>query len=68
MKSPQYSIVESEISIEGKTYRTYGICSEKLSFNDVSFSRIKVEEMINTINRVELQECHLKDYIEDSII
>lgn len=63
-----YKLLISEIEIDGKKYVTYGIEGENISFADVSTDRLKTEEMIARINREQLEECHLLEFIEDELI
>lgn len=60
-----YSITQSIRYAEGKEFTAYGIKGENVMFEDVSTDRKKVEEMIDRLNREELEECHFMYFIED---
>ena len=63
-----YKLLTTEIEIDGKKFVTYGIEGENIRFEDVSTEKIKVSEMIERINREQLEECHLLEFIEDELI
>ena len=63
-----YKLLTSKITVEGQEYITYGIKGKNISFADVSTDRAKTEEMIERINREQLDECHLLEFIEDELI
>lgn len=64
----KYKMITSPVTIDGKEYTTYGIEGETVRFDDVSLDRDKVRKMVETVNEVGLEECHLADYIYDSLI
>ena len=63
-----YELITSEITVDGKRYTTYGIAGKRVSCRDVSVDKRKVLQMIAEINEAGLAECHLLDFIEDSLI
>lgn len=64
----KYKLTKSKIIIENKEYITYGIAGENISFDDVSPDKAKTEEMVERINREQLEECHLLEFIADELI
>lgn len=64
----QYNLVSSTLIIDGNEYTTYGISSADITFFDVSLDKQKVEKMIEKINNVQLESCHLMYFIEDEIV
>lgn len=63
-----YKLTVSKIKAENNEYITYGIAGENVSFDDVSVDRQKVEEMIDRMNREQLDERHFMDFINDELI
>lgn len=63
-----YSLVSSKLTVEDKTYTTYGIAGSQVVFSDVSVDKQKVMGMIQKINDAQLEECHLKYFIEDELV
>lgn len=63
-----YKLMTSKITVDGKEFTTYGIEGENVSFSDVSTDKAKTEEMIERINREQLDECHLLEFIADELI
>ncbi|MBQ8210801.1 MAG: hypothetical protein IJZ35_09485 [Clostridia bacterium] len=63
----EYRLTESIITIEEKNYTTYGIAGENVSFDDVSLDKNKTKEMVDRINREQLDECHLMEFITDEL-
>lgn len=68
MHTTAYKLIKSEIIVEDTTFTTYGISGHKVQFEDVSTDEKKVRKMVDIANAIELEECHLMDFIEDSII
>ena len=63
-----YKLTASKITVENMEYITYGVAGESVKFDDVSFDKGKVEEMILRMNRERLDECHFMDFINDELI
>lgn len=62
-----YTLIESVQSVAGQSFVTFGIAGDKISFADVSTDREIVEEMINRLNREQLEESQLMYFIEDEL-
>ena len=62
-----YSITETIQSADGKSFTSFGIAGNNISFDDVSADRTIVEEMIVRLNREQLEESQLMYFIEDEL-
>lgn len=60
-----YGLLKSNVTIEGKTYPTYGIEAGDLKIPDVSTEQSKVKNLVNWMNTLELDPIHIDDIIED---
>ncbi len=62
-----YKLTEETITLEGQSCKTYGISGDTLKFHDVATDKSLVEEMVERINKEELEECHLFYFIADEL-
>lgn len=62
-----YKLLISEQTADSITFTTYGIAGKNISFADVSADRSTVEEMIERLNREQLEESQLLYFIEDEL-
>lgn len=62
-----YTLLISEQTTDSIRFTTYGIAGQNISFADVSADRSTVEEMIERINREQLEESQLLYFIEDEL-
>ena len=62
-----YTLLISAQTADSITFTTYGIAGKNISFADVSTDRSTVEEMIERINREQLEESQLMYFIEDEL-
>ena len=62
-----YKLLISEQTADSITFTTYGIAGKNISFADVSTDRNTVEEMIERLNREQLEESQLLYFIEDEL-
>ena len=62
-----YTLLISEQTADSISFTTYGIAGKNISFADVSTDRSTVEEMIERINREQLEESQLMYFIEDEL-
>ena len=64
---PQYELTQSDINVESITVRSYGISGISVSFEDVSTDKGKVLEMIDRLNREQVEESQFMYFIQDEI-
>ncbi|MBQ7961382.1 MAG: hypothetical protein IJ289_02180 [Clostridia bacterium] len=64
---PQYELTQSDITVESITVRSYGISGVSVSFEDVSTDKGKVLEMIDRLNREQVEESQFMYFIQDEI-
>lgn len=62
-----YKLIKTTQKIDELSFETYGIAGKNITFPDVSTEQTIVEEMIERMNREELEECHLLYVIEDEL-
>lgn len=62
-----YTLIKTTQTIDEQTFETYGIAGRNITFPDVSAEKPIVEEMIERMNREELEECHMMYFIEDEL-
>ena len=67
-----YFLIESDVTIEDSTTKTYGIgliIDYKLSdyILDISTSKIDIEHLVFDLNEYELDAVHFREYIEDYV-
>ena len=62
-----YKLLISEQTADSITFTTYGIAGKNIRFADVSADRSTVEEMIERLNREQLEESQLLYFIEDEL-
>ena len=63
-----WKINETEIKIEGKKVRTFGISANAVEIKDLSTHRGEVEKFIELLNRLEASEIHAYDLAEDFLL
>ena len=63
-----WKINETEIEIEGKKVRTFGISANAVEIKDLSIHRGEVEKFIELLNRLEASEIHAYDLAEDFLL
>ena len=66
-KKIHYSITETVQSADEKSFTSFGIAGNNISFYDVSADRAIVEEMICRLNSEQLEESQLMYFIEDEL-
>jgi hypothetical protein len=64
---PQYKLIEKQLTIDGKVYTTYGIEGKSVCFDDASTDKEKVLEMIDRLNREQLEESQFMYFIQDEL-
>lgn len=62
-----YELTSTVRTADGNDFQTYGIKGSTVFFEDVSTDKTTVQEMINRINREQLEEKHLMYFIEDEL-
>ena len=62
-----YKLTESLITVNNETITTYGIEGNSVRFDDASTDKEKVIEMIERLNREQLEESQFMYFIEDEI-
>ncbi len=70
----KYFITENSISLDGCRFKTYGISAvDKLSkkkeseFDDVSFDKAFVADLVSLLNSTEVELCHFNDVVIDEL-
>ncbi len=63
-----YYVIKSEyVTDSNEKITVYGIKSENISFENVTVSKARVEELCKKCNECKLSEIHIKDVINDFI-
>lgn len=62
-----YCVVQSYAVAGGQSFQTFGIKCANAVFEDVSTDRKTVEEMVERLNREQLEESQLAYFIEDEL-
>ncbi len=62
-----YKLTETLITVDNRTYTTYGIKGRSVSFEDASTDKEKVLEMIERLNREQLEESQFVYFIQDEL-
>lgn len=62
-----YKLTETLITVDNRTYTTYGIKGRSVSFEDASTDKAKVLEMIERLNREQLEESQFVYFIQDEL-
>lgn len=60
-----FTIIKTQVIIEGKTHDTYGIKKDIICIEDISTNRNAVQSFVDKLNRNEVSDCHLLELIED---
>lgn len=60
--------ITEKLSHSDDKLTTYGIKSQNLTFDDISCDFEKINALCELCNRLELDECHLADVIEDFLV
>lgn len=60
--------MSSYLTIEDRTYVTYGITGPGVMCCDVSVDKQKVKGMLRKINDAQLETCHFMYFIEDELV
>lgn len=63
----KYLLTTTKESADGQEFLTYGIKGDTVFFEDVSTDKATVAEMVERINREQLEEKHLMYFIEDEL-
>lgn len=63
-----YCIVDCEVSVDGESYFSYGIKCGEITVNDLSTNREKVQQFVDSCNRLKLSPTHIFDAVEDFVI
>lgn len=64
----RYKLTSTEKNIYGQKILTYGITGFSVAFDDISTDRQKVSEMIERMNKEQLEESQFMYFIEDELI
>lgn len=62
-----YKLTETLITIDEKTVTTYGIEGKSVRYPDASTDKEKVLEMIDRLNREQLEESQFMYFIQDEL-
>lgn len=62
-----YRLTQSDITIDDKTVTTYGIAGNYVSITDVSTDKEKVLDMVERLNREQLEESQFMYFILDEL-
>lgn len=62
-----WKIIETEITLDGKSIKTYGIGNETVEINDISTYKSEVEKFVELLNKLNVSEIHAYDLISDFI-
>lgn len=60
-----FTIIKTQVTIEGETHDTYGIKKDIICIEDISTNRNAVQNFIDKLNRNSVSDCHLLELIED---
>jgi hypothetical protein len=63
----KYLLTTTKQSADVQKFLTYGIKGDTVFFEDVSTDKATVAEMVERINREQLEEKHLMYFIEDEL-
>lgn len=64
-----YSVIETEVVIEGKKHKTYGIKSENnFILDDISTEYDEVFEFAKILNAENVEEKYVIDFVEELIL
>ena len=63
-----WKINETEIEIEGKKVRTFGISANAVEIKDLSTCKEDVEGFVELLNRLGASEIHACDLAEDFLL
>lgn len=61
----KYQLIEKAITIEEKSYTTYGIKYGSEAIHDISTDKSFVESIIEALNKSDVAKVHLTDIVED---
>lgn len=64
---PQYRLTQSCITVEDRTVTTYGIAGDSVRFDDTSTDKAKALDMVERLNREQLEESQFMYFIEDEL-
>ncbi len=62
-----WKIIETEITLDGKSIKTYGIGNKTVEINDISTYKSEVEKFVELLNKLNVSEIHAYDLISDFI-
>lgn len=63
-----YELVETEITIENRTYATFGMSCDGIVIEDISTDREEVKRLIKECNKEDLDMLHLHEVVENFLI
>lgn len=63
-----YELVESEVTIENRTYQTFGMSWEEIIIKDITTEREEAEQLIKECNDNELDPIHLNEFVESFLL
>lgn len=66
-KELHYKLTESLITVDNEVITTYGIEGNAVRFPDASTNKEKVLEMIERLNREQLEESQFMYFIQDEL-
>ena len=72
MKTFEYTIIVTSVTVEEKEYESYGIAcrdNEKIMkfVEDISVDEVAVERLVKLFNRLKLDPVQLEEAIEDAL-
>ncbi len=63
-----YELTVTEKSIYGQKIVTYGIKGKTAFFDDISTDKAKVSDMIERLNKEQLEESQFMFFVEDELV
>lgn len=64
----KYQLIEKEITIDGNTFKAFGIASSDSYVEDISVDREFVARIVTMLNENDVSEIHMREIIEDMLL
>jgi hypothetical protein len=64
-----YRVIRTNVKdSEGGRYRTYGITTNGLRIEDISFDKQQVKQLVTLFNKLKLDKAHMSYAVEDFLL